>query len=168
MRKVMVTCVSALVSLAVLVPAGSAHAAFREDPFCSPDADFWHRPVTLVPGQMCTSWPLNVNEFKVWWEVVKPGRGQVCLALTQYGGSGSGQPISGIPGWRCVGVGYGGNTTAANAEEWWFSRWTIYAYNPYLRYSYRYGQARILNLSSATIRMPGESSLGNWVTHWVP
>jgi hypothetical protein len=160
MRKVIVTCcVSALASLALLVPAGSAQASWRTDPFCVGSNINGHYPgQTLVGGSSCSSWPLNVGEIYVSYKVVKAGTGRVCVGLFKYGSS---QPVSGAPGLVCPGVGVSSQYARVGQEG--VIRWYFPPYSNPPR-AYAYGQARIINYSTATIKtIPGFT----WVAHWL-
>jgi hypothetical protein len=149
---------AAMAAVAMLVPVASAQAAFRLDPWC--------QGVTLAPGKACTSWPLNVNSIATNWLVTKGGRGKVCVALTQW--PAKTDPVSGVPGYNCNGVSYGGfyqgDYNVGHVGDDGIGAWSIYQYNPWAASSYRYGQARILNYSSATIKI--QLNDGNWVRHW--
>jgi hypothetical protein len=138
---------SAMAAAALLVPAASAQAVERFDPWCG--------GVTLAPGQSCTSWPLHVNSISAWWTVSKAGTGRVCVGLTQWPAKTT--PVPGYPGLNCGGVGggvhYGPDRTYGAVGDEGLGAWQIYRYNPYLTYSYAYGQARIMNISSATIKV---------------
>jgi hypothetical protein len=158
MRKVFGTSfVLGLVVVGLLVPAGSAQASLQSDPFCvGTNVNGKYTGQTLKPGESCTSWPLNVNQIYVTWQKTGGGSsGLICVGLTQYGGPNHGQPVSGVPGFFC------------DHPNWYegILNWRIWAYNPYMQYSYRFGQARIFNSSSATIKtVPGGFT---WVAHWI-
>ena len=152
MRKLIV--LSVLVSAAVLAPAGSAQAAWQTDSFCIGQGG----GQTLTTTQNCTSWPLNVGEIYVSFKVVTPGSGAICVGLTQYGGAHHGDPVPGAPGYSCATV------TGMVAGQDALVRWYFTPYhNPPT--TYRYGQARIVNVSNATLKTIG----GNftWVAHWL-
>jgi hypothetical protein len=158
-KRITAVVIAAFASLALLVPAGSAQAAWHRDSWCEYQ--------TLKPGQSCTTWPLNVNAARTTWAVTKAGIGRVCVGVFQYGGSQSGQPVGGgAPGLNCAPLSWTGSTYADpnSYNGWGYSDWLIWRYNPYLRYSYRYGQAKIINYSSATIRTYTGDSMT--IDHW--
>jgi hypothetical protein len=162
-KRIAVVLASAFALVALLVPAGSAQAAWRHDPWCS--------GVTLKPGKSCTSWPLNINSIYTSWRTTTTGKGNVCVGLIQYGGSQNGQPVAGVPGLSCSGVSIAYSPGTAHVGDLGYDLWYIYRYNPCMGYSYRYGQATIINFSSATIYiLPGLYDgllFGTEVVHWL-
>lgn len=77
---------AALASLALLVPAGSAQAAWNVVPFCgSYDTNGQVHPKTLKPGEICSFWPVAVAAMNVRWDVTSSsGSGSVCIGVVRY------------------------------------------------------------------------------------
>jgi hypothetical protein len=158
MRKVFATSfVMALVVVGLLVPVGSAQAAWRTDPWCE--------NAVLQPGKACVSWPLSINRITISWCSGTPpyncgrrGDGSVLVGLTQFGGSQHGQPVQGVPGWAVWPSSFGDGIVV----------WRIDRYNPYMAESHRYGQARIVNLSTVPIDIWSGSESYNVIRHWLP
>jgi hypothetical protein len=153
--RIAITVAAVFASVALLATAASAQAAWRQDNWCTVGAQ--HTGVTLKPGQYCTSWPLNVGSFGTSWKVTKAGRGRVILALTKYGSS---TPVSGAPGPTSFHLTTEGDSGAAGAEG--LGTWpNCNGACPTFPYGV-YGQARIINYSSATIQL----TVWNWLNHW--
>jgi hypothetical protein len=135
---------TALVALALAVAgAGSAQAAtLRHAPFCGSlhPSTGWV-PITLAPGQACTFLPTAVQSIWGAWSVTKDGEGSICTAVVESPpGWPNGRPLSPTgsgPGnyWACVYPYAFGVVWQANN-----------AFNAV------YGQAVLLNYSTATIR----------------
>jgi hypothetical protein len=134
-----------LVSFALLIPAGSAHAAFGQVPFCgSLNPGNGYEPVTLRPGQACTFGPVAVNSVLAAWSVQQAGPpgGAVLLGVVQYPpGHPNAQPLNPTtcqPG--------GGNWVSLNPYSyggWWRANNGFNAC---------YGQPVLLNYTNYTIR----------------
>jgi len=156
-KRITIAAISALASLALLIPAGSAQAAFGSAPFCgSLNPGGGYSPMTLKSGQACAFYPVAVRYAIATWDVVQGGSGSVCLGVVQYPpGYPKGRTLSPTgsgPGnyWNCFPVnGSGGGRYAA---------WG--ANNPFGAVS---GQPVLLNFSTATIKtvlIPG-----GWYSH---
>jgi hypothetical protein len=165
-KRITVLFAAAFVLGVTLFPVGSAQAS-HPTPWNHPPgwrSDFWCKGALIQPGKACTSWPLNINNMIISWCAGTPpyncgrrGDGSVLVGLTQYGGSRNGQPLAGVPGWVAWPAGYGDGILA----------WSLDRFNPYLANSYRYGQARIVNLSTVPIRIWSDGSY-DWVMHYAP
>ena len=139
---------AALTSLAFLVPAGSAQAAYNVVPFCGsynpsgPTLYSRYLPQTLKPGQICGFWPVAVAAMNVHWDKVSSGSGSVCVGVVRYPPgwpNGTMLAPSGAPGpARCFPVGSGPTANLGWAAQNGFGA--------------VYGQPVMINYSSATIR----------------
>jgi hypothetical protein len=147
-RAIKTAALAGLTSLALLIPAGSAHAVtLHESPFC-----VWSSGstagITLKPGQRCSFWPLPTARFLTWATVVSGGRsGRICSAITQF-------------------PGYVTSNALNDAGQVDPSAWICYEMRDYGFYGSLlgfgrvvengfgavYGQATVLNFSTATIR----------------
>ncbi len=148
--------VAALASLALLAPVGSAQAASPHGaPLCAvyPGAT----PLTLKPGQRCSFYPIATRGYWASYHAVGNGHysGVVCAGITRYPPSNSNTPLndSGQPGsWNC------------NPASWTNDQsWNTLAHFVNNAFGAVYGQATIVNFSTATIRFayPSGCDLGN-------
>jgi hypothetical protein len=141
-RTIWLAALVALVSVALLVPAGSARAAQRQfSTWCKvyPSG----APMTLKPGERCTFFPLPTISFTAGWQVTKPGSGGICAGVTRYPPNSSNVPLDGYgqpTSWQCVSP--TNATSNMGALQW-------NAVGPFGAVG---GQATVLNFSSATIK----------------
>ena len=145
MKKLMTAAITMFAALALLVPTGSAQASqLTGSTWCDGSN---HAGMTLAPGKMCTWWPLTVHYGFSFWDITKPGKGQVCLSVGRYQGSN----FVTLPGagWTCRPVKniYDGSSDGVNA---------IRVQNIF---GAVYGQIAILNVSGATIKTKGSGGM---------
>jgi hypothetical protein len=150
-RAIKTAALAGLTSLALLIPAGSAHAVtLHEAPFC-----VWswgsNSGITLKPGQTCRYFPLPTHGYYTWAKVIDPGSnsGRICAAITQYPGyqtynalndAGQVDPSA----WTCYEM--GGRYPAYAGQLLLWARFVNNGFGAV------YGQATVLNFSTATIR----------------
>jgi hypothetical protein len=160
-KRISIAVVTALGSLALLIPAGSAQAATpRSIPFCGQLTSSGYQPMTLRPGEICGFWPVAVSQMMVTWDIVKngdPNLGGVCIGVLQFPpGWPNGQPLS------PTGSGTAGSNWYCNPWRWGFSSLWV-AHNPF---GAVYGQPVVVNFSKATIRTLPQASDGVKDTLW--
>ena len=94
MAKGRIVALTALASMALLVPAGSAKA--NSVPFCTslhPGTYAQWDPVVLPSGKACSFFPVAVSSFSAAWTVTKPGHGAVCAGVVK-----NGKPLDPVTG----------------------------------------------------------------------
>jgi hypothetical protein len=144
MKKLYLSLITAVASLALLVPVSSARAGYAIIPFCGnvgTSGVSGTSPKTLAPGQVCSFFPVAVAGMHVSWDVTKRGSGSVCLAV-----------IKSPPGWPngTILAGSGAPGPAACEPVNSVTRWVTWqATNGF---GAVYGQPVMINYSSATIK----------------
>jgi hypothetical protein len=154
-KAVWIAALATLASLALLIPAGSAQAAYGSAPFCgSVNPGGGYSPMTLKTGQVCGFYPVAVRYAIATWDVVKSGSGSICLGVLQYPpGWPNGKPLS------PTGSGPGNYWNCFPVNGW--DKYAVWgANNPF---GAVYGQPVLLNYSSATIKTRLIS--GGWYSH---
>jgi hypothetical protein len=151
-RAIKTATLAGLTSLALLIPAGSAHAVtLHESAFCvaNPGSPYEY-PLTLKPGQTCSYWPLPTHGFLTWATVVNSGHsGRICSAITQPGtynalnDAGQVDPSA----WLCHEM----RNEGFYGTRLGFGRLVENGFGSV------YGQATVLNFSTATIKFDAHS-----------
>jgi hypothetical protein len=137
-KRFAILAVAALASLVLLIPAGSAQAAYGSTKWCV--------GTTLSPGEQCGFWPLAVERLGSSWDVLSGGSGHVCFAILRWESGKPRQPLDdwGQPtNWQC------GPLRASPGANWGLG-----IRNPVTGgFGAVYGVGAILNYSTATIRV---------------
>jgi hypothetical protein len=140
---------AALLSLAVLIPAGSAKAVTGgQVPYCaSLRATGQWDPLTLAPGKVCSFVPVAVRFYSAAWDIVKPGTGSVCTGVIQSPpGWPDGKPLDPVTG-QPIAWGIPNKSPCVDIARYRNTVWE--AQNGF---GAVYGQPVVVNFSTATIR----------------
>jgi hypothetical protein len=160
-KRISITVVAALVSMALLIPAGSAQASgYATVPFCgnyNPNTGSYTAK-TLNPGDVCSFYPVAVAGMSVSWKMTKAGSGSICVGV-----------MSSPPGWPkgkwlTNTGGSGGYTLACNPPDGYYHTGGGYAgWKAENGFGAVYGQPVMVNFSTATIKTdPLSGALGYW------
>jgi hypothetical protein len=137
---------AALVSLALLVPAGSAKAVNGASvPFCTslhPNTISQWDPVVVPSGKTCSFYPVAVRSFSAAWSITKAGHGSVCGGVVNSNGSPL-DPVTGAP------IPWGVKDKSPCVD---ISIYRNVAWGARNGFGAVYGQPTILNFSTATIK----------------
>lgn len=156
-RRIVLVVFAALVSVALLVPAGSAQAASASSHWCG--ATDQRNGFYVEPGKICTFYPLATRFVSTSWWVRSGGSGFICLAIirTPWQQGQTAQPLDdwGRPtNWNCHNLRMQQLYESEHATQptWWGvgTRPTVTG-----GFGAVHGQAAILNYSSARIQVGG-------------
>ena len=179
-KRISIVVMAALASLALLIPAGSAGAAFHRVPFCGQLTSSGYQSMTLKPGQVCGFLPVAVSSIWPIWKVVQGGKGSVCVGVVQYppgwpNGKAltpSGKPLGTEPPRdpydgrpphpQDAGYPYSCDPYNLSTGELGYTTW--WAFNGF---GAVYGQPVLVNFSTATIRtLPNNTSDWGWLNYY--
>jgi hypothetical protein len=154
-KRLTIFAAASLASLALLVPAGSANAAQATAHWCSNGTNGY----VVEPGKICTWYPVATHFLTTNFQVISGGSGVFCAAILQSPWpNGNAQPLDdyGRPtGWTC-----GPN------QVWQKGQGSLVARRVYGGFGAVYGQAAILNFSTARIRIDASSLQTNRVEYF--